>query len=805
MPSKYRSLGFFSLLGFLWGWEPIGGPYGFIENKGQIVDQDMRPNPRVLYLLPREGLNVQLWREGFAYDGWQVVERGRGRPPRIGWKGCPEWEGRCWEERPWVLRYHRVEIYFEGRDGGMEIVPLMVAPDYLNWFTWVTGACGVTHVRHYGKVLYKNVWPGVHIWFEAGAEGMKWTVEVEGWAEIERIKWRVVGGDGVCVDGKRMEIGMLGSRLREEIPGAWYEDGQPAEVYFCERGEGVYGFQVEGRRPLRLFIDPTPQRDWGTYYGSSAQETYAGFVYEYFNARVAVSQAGEAYLAGTSWGNGLGTPGTHQPTLAGGIDNILAKFDVAGNRVWSTYYGGSNYEAADLGVALLGDTMVYIMDGTNSPTNIATAGAYRTTPIGWWDVYVAKLRADNGQRVWGTYYGGSSIEYSEEVGVSSAGVYIAGQTASGDLPVVNAHQPSLGGSRDLYIAKLSHAGDALIFSTYYGGNGWEDWFSGAVAVTATDEVYVAGYTESSDNISTMNVYNGSGDGFLVKLKGNGVRQWGRYVGGSSYDYATDVAIGDNGEVYVVGVTQSVGLATPGVHQTALGGGQDAFVMRVDGATGATQWFTYYGGSSDELQFTSVSYEGGYVFVAGATSSGNGISTSGAYQVSLGGGVDGWLAKINAANGQRVWGTYYGGGGTDALYAVDVLQSGSRFHIWVSGATNSTGGIASAGAFQSAYGGGNDDLFLVKLCDPDCAPLAYQVRDEGHVEGVEEGWWVWGVGGELRARSEGGVVLEVWDGLGRWLGRWTVEGEVVLLRGLSGGVYYVRDEVGEKVERVLVVP
>jgi len=45
---------------------------GFIENKGQIIDQHYKPNPGVLYLLNTPGLNVQLRKNGFSYDLYRV-------------------------------------------------------------------------------------------------------------------------------------------------------------------------------------------------------------------------------------------------------------------------------------------------------------------------------------------------------------------------------------------------------------------------------------------------------------------------------------------------------------------------------------------------------------------------------------------------------------------------------------------------------------------------------------------------------------------------------------------------------------
>lgn len=46
--------------------------YYFYENKGQIIDQDGKLNPKVKYLFNSGGLNVQIKKEGFSYDVYEV-------------------------------------------------------------------------------------------------------------------------------------------------------------------------------------------------------------------------------------------------------------------------------------------------------------------------------------------------------------------------------------------------------------------------------------------------------------------------------------------------------------------------------------------------------------------------------------------------------------------------------------------------------------------------------------------------------------------------------------------------------------
>ena len=93
-----------------------------------------------------------------------------------------------------------------------------------------------------------------------------------------------------------------------------------------------------------------------------------------------------------------------------------------------------------------------------------------------------------------TYLGGTGFERVGGVAIDAAGnVIVAGTTPSADFPAVNPIQPQPSGA-DLFVVKLSPAGDALVYATYFGGAGY-DSPSGAV-VDDAGNAYVTGYTES---------------------------------------------------------------------------------------------------------------------------------------------------------------------------------------------------------------------------------------------------------------------------------------------------------------------
>ncbi len=119
------------------------------------------------------------------------------------------------------------------------------------------------------------------------------------------------------------------------------------------------------------------------------------------------------------------------------------------------------------------------------------------------------------------------------------------------------------------------------------------------------------------------------------------------------------------------------------------------------------WGTYYGDVSDDFGHSSSTDANNNVYLAGSTLSVSAIAAVG-HQNTSGGLMDAFLVKFNSA-GQRLWGTYYGGPGTDNGRACAVDGSGN---VYLAGATNSITDIASGG--HQNMTGGDNDAFLVKF-------------------------------------------------------------------------------------------
>jgi len=186
------------------------------------------------------------------------------------------------------------------------------------------------------------------------------------------------------------------------------------------------------------------------------------------------------------------------------------------------------------------------------------------------------------------------------------------------------------------------------------------------------------------------------------------RVWGTYYGGEGIEFGKSSTMDSNGNIYLSGKTQStIGIASGG-HLNTLAGGTDAFLVKFN-SSGNLLWATYYGGEGSDASNSAITDGLGNIFLTGTTTSNTGIA-SGGHQNTFGGGFDDvFLVKFNAS-GVRLWGTYYGGTGSDFGLGSTCDVNGN---VYLCGRTGSTTSIASGG-HQNIIGGGNYDAFLVKF-------------------------------------------------------------------------------------------
>lgn len=324
-----------------------------------------------------------------------------------------------------------------------------------------------------------------------------------------------------------------------------------------------------------------------------------------------------------------------------------------------------------------------------------------------------------------TYLGGPNADSGSKITVDSSGnAYITGTTGGGFPITPGAFQTTFGGTTDAFVTKLNPAGSALVYSTYLGGSNDDNGIG--IAIDSGGNAYVAGFTNSPNFPTTGGAFQtsipGFGNGFVTKLNPTGSSLvYSTYLGGSIFEQALGIALDGGGNAYVSGVTFSADFPTTGgAFQTVYGGNGDAFVTKLNPTGSALVYSTFLGGSGQDVGIEIALDAGGNAYVVGFTESPNFPTTPGAFQTVNGGGRDAFVTKLNPAGSALVYSTYLGGIGADQANGIAVDNFGNAY---VSGTTESTNFPTTAGAFQTAFGGGTSDAFVTKL-NPAGSALVY---------------------------------------------------------------------------------
>ena len=259
-----------------------------------------------------------------------------------------------------------------------------------------------------------------------------------------------------------------------------------------------------------------------------------------------------------------------------------------------------------------------------------------------------------------TYVGGAQADAAEAIAIEpgSGEVVVAGYTYSTDFPGIarNDHLERPRGV-EAFVARFDAALTTLLQATYFGGSGGEEALGIAVH-PATGEVFVAGFTSSSDFPSTalgaQPKSGGSTDGFVARFDrtlSHLVRA--TYFGGSHLDEIVGVTVHPrSGEIVVAGTTYSPDLPfTAGGAQPAGSGDEDGFLARFDPTLARVLQATYFGGPGPDLLRALAIHPGdGEILVGGQTLSYTGFpAIDGGANASPPGGngnFDAFLARLD---------------------------------------------------------------------------------------------------------------------------------------------------------------
>ncbi|MCX6693371.1 MAG: hypothetical protein NT074_02285 [Methanomicrobiales archaeon] len=368
----------------------------------------------------------------------------------------------------------------------------------------------------------------------------------------------------------------------------------------------------------------------------------------------------------------------------GGMDIWVAKLDMFRSIEWSQYYGGSNDEwCYDIHKTSDGG---YILTGSTDSNTDDVQGYHGGTGS---DIWVVKLNQTGGIQ-WQGCYGGSDDDagYAIEQ-VRDGGYIVAGYTKSNTSDVVGHHGPA--GTSDLWVVKLNSTG-SLQWQKCLGGTLDDEGYS----IYQTDEggYIITGSVLSIDGDVSGN--HGLMDAWVVKLSEDGMVQWQKCLGGSSYDNGYIIRRTIEGGSILIGDTMSNNGDVSGNR-----GNRDVWVVKLN-STGSLLWQRCLGGSmTDEGKDIHQTTDGGYILTGYSVS--NDWDVSGSH-----GNGDIWVVRMSS-EGWPLWQKCLGGFDQDSVGKI--LQGNDGEFTLLAYTASNDGDVAGSGKHLLS------DFWLVNLYGP----------------------------------------------------------------------------------------
>ncbi|HVR84124.1 MAG TPA: SBBP repeat-containing protein, partial [Planctomycetota bacterium] len=328
---------------------------------------------------------------------------------------------------------------------------------------------------------------------------------------------------------------------------------------------------------------------FSTFLGGSTSSDYG--------IAIALDSSNNVYVAGISYSTDFPTtPGVVKLSNGGSnSDGFVTKLNPTGTTLlYSTLFGGNLSYETITALAVDSTGAAYVTGWTGSTDFPITGGAYSSTfnTTNGNTAFVTKLTPTASAYAYSTFFGGTSGDYPYALAVDGTGqCFVGGYTYSSNFPVVaGCYQTVFGGSTDGFVTKFTPAGSAIGWSTFLGGSDYDYLFG--MALDANNNVYVTGYTSSSDFPMTPpllnSTYRGNTDAFATRINAGGLTlSWSTYLGGTNTDYGSSIAVNALHNVCVAGftyssdfLTSSVPPSTPGL-QTTMNGQSDLFLVRIN--------------------------------------------------------------------------------------------------------------------------------------------------------------------------------------------------------------------------------
>lgn len=684
--------------------------YSFYENKGQIVDQNDNPNPDVKYLLNSPGLNVQIKKNGFSYDVFDVERKIQKRKAEK--ESLKKPLNRRFLKSEAKFKYHRVDIDFVDSKSDPKIIAEEQSKDYENYYNLIYKKEGISFVHRYRKVIYENLYNKIDLVFfkpEDSTKPVEYNFLVHPGGNISDIKLKFQGAKTKLKDG-RLSMNLRFGEMQENIPNSWIENEskQSIAVKYKDLGNQTFGFESSiNNSDKTIVIDPTPTRIWGSYFGGTGEDY----------GIVKTDSNNDVYVYGeTDSKNNIATTGAPQNSIKGGYDSFISKITKDGQqKLWGTYYG-NKYDDNVGAVDFDSSSNVYFGVTTDIPNP-----AYPNNSLYFFPkIVLLKLKPDGSLEYEKRFiddipgyfflgYSGDNLLVSD-VAVSNNKVYLVGTTTikSGlSTPGAFQENPDVVGFQSGFITQFDINGN-LGWSTYFSGNHATSLEQ--IINTENNYIEILGNSRAS-NIPMINPIKSENnttetDGLYFKFSDTGNLLYSTYLGELGFDYFQYARrIGD--KVYLGG-------------ENSISSLQSGIFYIIDTNTNSIlsqKTFRLY----DTLQNWTFIDRTGNLFVTGLLQNiglASQITTPGAYLENPNSSTNAFYIKYDT-NLNKIWGTFYTGNGATQIAQTTQDDEGNLYFYGMS--SNNTAGIATPGAFQQTGGHPSNDMYIAKF--KDCSSFA----------------------------------------------------------------------------------
>ena len=396
---------------------------------------------------------------------------------------------------------------------------------------------------------------------------------------------------------------------------------------------------------------------------------------------------------------------------------------------YSSYLGGSSND--ELTALVFEEPDIVYLAGTTSSTDFADPNGYQDTNAGAADCFIMKMNIATETVIYATYIGGNASDYLADIEVDDDGnLYATGFTVSLDFPTVNAYQPVFGMHTNptsdfptvhtcqwnirhttaAFVFKLNPTGDELLYSMSFGPTS-TNVAGASIDVDSSGNSYVFGdvFGGGIDLVNPIDDVRGIEECILLKFNstGNGL-DYASYIGGSDADYPSSMSIDDDGNVFLIGYTESDDLPGLSGYDTSYNGAKDCFVIKLNSTLNGYEYSTYIGGAGIDETSSATVDSSGSVFVTGSTSS-TAFPTVNAYDDEISGLRDCFVFSLMPDGSSLSYSTYLGGSGVD--YGEGIVTYLNEA-VFVTGHTRSSDFPTTNGADTSFNG--ETDCFVSKL-------------------------------------------------------------------------------------------